>query len=83
MVNWDFNSNMRRFFFYLCHHAGGIREVLSIGGEVYGGIGGMILSGENRSIRIKFFPSTTFSTTNPTWTGLESKPGLDVEAAGD
>jgi hypothetical protein len=34
------------------------------------------LIGENRSTRGKTCPSTTFSTTNPTWTDTESNPGL-------
>ena len=35
-------------------------------------IGGMILTGENRSIRRKTYPSATLSTTDPIWTCLES-----------
>jgi hypothetical protein len=35
---------------------------------------GMKLTGENRSTRGKTCPSATLSTTNPTWTDLESNP---------
>jgi len=38
--------------------------------------GGMILTGENRSTRKKTCLRATLSTTNLTWTELESKPGL-------
>jgi hypothetical protein len=40
------------------------------------GTGGMILTGENRSTRRNPWPCATFSTTNPTCTGLGSNPGL-------
>ena len=39
----------------------------------------MKLTGENRSTRRKTCPSTTLSTTNPTWTDQESNPGLRGE----
>jgi hypothetical protein len=35
--------------------------------------------GENRSTRRKTCPSATLSTTNPTWTGPGSNPGLRGE----
>jgi hypothetical protein len=36
----------------------------------------MKLTGENRSTCGKTCPSAPLSTTNPTWTDLESNPGL-------
>ena len=39
----------------------------------------MELTGKNRSTRGKTCPSETLSTTNPTWTDPESKPGLRGE----
>jgi hypothetical protein len=41
--------------------------------------GGMKLTGENRSTRIKTRPSATLSTTNPIWTDPGSNPGLRDE----
>jgi hypothetical protein len=40
--------------------------------EFWFSLGWMILTGENRSIRRKTYPSATSSTTNPVWTCLES-----------
>jgi hypothetical protein len=37
---------------------------------------GMILTGVNRIPRRKTYPSTTLSTTNPTWTDPDVNPGL-------
>jgi len=42
-------------------------------------VGGMILTGENRSSWRKPFPSANLSTTNPTRTGLGLKPELRGE----
>jgi hypothetical protein len=42
--------------------------------------GGMKLTGENRSTGGKTCPSTTLSTTNPTWTDPGSNPGLRGES---
>ena len=42
-------------------------------------IGGMKLTVENRSTRRKTCSIATLSTTNPTWTGLRSNPGLRGE----
>ena len=42
-------------------------------------IGRMILIGENIYTRSKACYSATLSTTNPTWTGLGSNPGLHNE----
>jgi hypothetical protein len=39
----------------------------------------MKLTGESRSTREKTCPSATLSTTNPTWTGPGSNPGLRGE----
>jgi hypothetical protein len=39
----------------------------------------MKLTGENRSTQRKTCPSTTLSTTNPTWTDPGSNPGLRGE----
>jgi hypothetical protein len=39
----------------------------------------MKLTGENRSTRGETCPSTTLSTTNPTWTDPGSNPGLRGE----
>ena len=39
----------------------------------------MKLTGKNRSIQRKTYPSATLSTTNPTWTDQGSKPGLHGE----
>jgi hypothetical protein len=36
----------------------------------------MILTGYDQNILRKPFPSAAFSTTNPTWTGLELNPVL-------
>jgi hypothetical protein len=38
-----------------------------------------ILTGENRRTRRKTCPSSTLSTTNPTWIGRGANPGLHVE----
>ena len=44
--------------------------------ELVQSIGGMILTGANRSTWRKNSPSETLSTTHPTWTGLEWNLGL-------
>jgi hypothetical protein len=44
-----------------------------------GSDGGMILTGENRITRTKTCPSTTLSTTNPTWIDPDANPGLRGE----
>jgi len=36
----------------------------------------LIIARKNRSTRRKSCPSTTLSTTNPIWYGLEQNPGL-------
>jgi hypothetical protein len=38
----------------------------------------MKLTVQNRSTRGKTCPSATLSTTNPTWTGWASNPGLEL-----
>jgi hypothetical protein len=42
-------------------------------------IGGIMLTGENRLALRKTCPSTTLSTTNPTWAALTANPGLRGE----
>jgi hypothetical protein len=41
--------------------------------------GGMILIGVNQKNWRKTCPSATSSTTNPTWTGPGTNPGLSIE----
>jgi len=40
---------------------------------------GMILTGENRSVRTELCPSTTSSTTIQTWSGRWPNPGLRLK----
>jgi len=39
----------------------------------------MIMTGEDRSTQRKTHPTSTFSTTNPTWTGVRWNPVLGGE----
>jgi hypothetical protein len=47
--------------------------------ELVWSIGGMILTGEYKSIQRKTYPSASLSTTNPKRTGLESNSNLRGE----